>query len=296
MSVSEIPIVSEFVERPSIRPETEISEGVGEIMIACGPGDREMMEHMLHFRAEFIQRMRWSTLNSHSTYEPVEELAWLQEPGHEEALKEADVYDAFERTMHFMMTDNINGEILAGLRLTPVTSVENSLSWSMFENRPIMRNKVYEHTEEDGGNTVARLNEAAARTNLYDLTRLVTPDMNDQVDPLKIARGMIELFAVSYGAIKRATPEEEWEDVRWVFTGTSSLVGALSHLGIEHRVLSSGKISKIDTDKSYFCLVNPEASMQHIIEQAASEDDAVAEKFKLPYEHMQIGFRKANAL
>lgn len=295
MRVTEINPISAYREENEPTKEA-IPEGVGYVDTSFGPYNTDLLKALLPFRKKFITRMRWSTENSHSTYEPIPELKWLDEEGLEEVREEADWYDSREKTWHFAMRDYDTGQIMDGLRLTPVTSVEDSLSWSMLEGHPDMQAKAYAHTEADGTNSVEDLNICAVNGNLYDLTRLVTPDLSDCADPVKVVAGMMELFATAYGLQRRTTPEEQWHEIRWMFTGTEDLVFALSHLGIQHEVITSEKISEIDHSKSYFCLVRPEAGLHYIREQAASSDPTAANAFAFPLEHMEVGLLKANAL
>jgi hypothetical protein len=302
--------ISEADNMPAFGEPTESSYemisprlGVGYVEYSCGTDDVDVLKRLLPFREEFIKRMKWSTDNSHSAYAPIPELAWLEQPGLEEVRKEADAYDSDQETLHFMISDHETGEIMAGLRLTPVLSVEDSLSWSMFENAPEMRTQAYGHINRTGQNSIDDLNEAAARGDLWDLTRLVTPEPTTKEQAEKLMASIMELFATSYGAQRRFKQNpEDWDGIRWMFTGTDSLVFGLKHLGIQHEVIASGLINEEDAKnnpdggKSNFCTVKPESAARYLREQAASSDSRIAEEFAFPLEHMNIGFRKAQSL
>ncbi len=271
-----------------------IPDGVGVIEVSCGSHNEAMLKRMLPFRADFVEAMHWTPDESQQLFDFSKELPWLNELD-ERGRSDVDFYDTLNSTLHFMLTDHENGQIIAGLRLTRVPSVEESLSWSMFKGNSDIMQQAYSHTDGDGIGTLVKLNEAAQRGNVWDLTRLVNP-VDGTVDIAKVMAGMMELFGTGYGAIRKQTSPEEQDEVRWIFNGTEMIKAALEHLQVQFDVVAQGQISKKDVDqngnpvKSYFCMVKAESATQYIYDHANERE------FVFPHEHLDNGLRKANAI
>lgn len=282
-----------FSEHLSSKYEA-IPDGVGMTEASHGPRNEAMLKRMLPFRADFVDAMKWSPEESQHPIDFTKELPWLRDLD-EHDRSDVDFYDTLDSTLHFLLTDRGSDEIIAGLRLTQVPSVEESLSWSMFKDNSDITRQAYDHTDGDGVGTLAKLNEAARRGNVWDLTRLVN-SVDGNVDITKIMAGMMELFGTGYGAIRKQTAPEEQADVRWIFNGTEMIKAALEHLHVQFDVIAQGQISNKDVDqngkpvKSYFCMVKAESATQYIY------DHADERSFVFPHKHLDNGLRKANAI
>lgn len=280
-------------EHLSLRYEA-VPDGVGMTEVSYGSRNEAMLKRMLPFRADFVDAMNWTPEESQIPIDFTSELPWLKDLD-EHGRSDVDFYDTLDSTLHFLLTDRENDEIIAGLRLTQVPSVEESLSWSMFKDNSDIVRQAYDHKDDDGADTISKLNEAAQRGNVWDLTRLVN-SVDGNVDIAKVMAGMMELFGTGYGAIRKQTAPEEQADVRWIFNGTEMIKAALEHLQVQFDVVAQGQISKKDVDqngrpvKSYFCMVKAESATQYIYNHADERN------FVFPHKHLDNGLRKANAI
>lgn len=271
-----------------------LSSGVGRTEISYGTSNEAMLKKMLPFRSRFVKEMNWlpEEIVDKTYFEEV--LPWLKDLS-ADGRQDVDFYDVLDTTLHLALMDRDTDEIIAGLRLTRVPSIEDSLSWGMLKNSDDMKRQAYEKKELDNTLVMDRLNRIAANGNVWDLTRLVNP-LDGGTDFAKVVGGMMELFATAYGVMRKNTPPEEWNDIRWVFNGTGMVKAALEHLQIQHDVLAKGQVSKKDVDaygnviNSYFCVVAPESALRYIQDHAHEQD------FVFPYQHTENGLKKANAL
>lgn len=262
--------------------------GIGRTDVSYGPYNDDLLKRMLPFRKKFVDMMGWKPEDTYGSLDLPFALNWLSLPGYEDARKDVDRYDCLEETLHFSLTDRETDEIIAGLRLTPVPSVRESLSWQMFETRQDMVEQANAH-QSDGVATMERLDEIAADGNLWDLTRLVN-QFDDKTDVAQVMGGMMELFGTAYAIIRRQSTPEQYDDIRWVFNGTEAIKFALEHLHVQFEVIADGKIGPEDTSKSYFCMVKCEAGANYIYKHAAEKG------FRFPHRHLDDGLRKAHAL
>ena len=248
------------------RAQALIPEGVGVVDISFGPQNTELLNKMLPIRAEFVQAMNWRE----------------RDPNYDDR----DEYDDLDETLHLSLTDRETGELIAGLRLTRVPSVEESQSWIMLSDNPQMIESALDHVDEQGRNTVELLNETAKRGNLWDLTRLVCP-LDENADRKKIVAGIMELFAVGYGTIRQNTLDDEQDDVRWICAATDLVKMTAENLCLDFASAASGRVNKKDYMDTHFCVVKVEETVTNIA------DHAEEQKFRFPSEHMFNGFRKA---
>lgn len=258
--------------------------GVGRLGFSQGPYRSDVLRDTLQFRSQFVDAMGWQT---ESVAELPYALSWLDNDGYERSRKEVDRYDISEETRHLSLMERDGPELIASLRLTKVTSIEGSLSWSMFDKtNDLMKAQAYAHQD---GATIRSLVDAAERGRLWDLTRFASP-VNRQIDADRLVGGMLELFGAGYGTVRNECPEDERNDIKWMFTGTKLLVLALEHTGIKFDIVTKGKINKDDYGKSYFCVVSPEEAVRYI------QSNAHKPNLRFSNEHLTNGLLKANAL
>lgn len=253
----------------------DIPRGVGDIEVSYGLSNPVMLADLLAFRLRFVQQMRWQVAESFESEHP-----FLQ------TMPDADRYDAMRSTLHLLSRDTNTGQIIAGLRLTPVASVESSLSWAMIQGCAAIHR--HPRNDQDADRIVEELNGLAAEGYVWDLTRLVN-HLGDGVDHMQIAAAMMELFGVALGIGRRNMPPDRFFRIRWIFTTTEDLKNALSSLGIEFAQLAAGVV---DADsysaKSYFCVVEPQ---RNVVAITANE---ILRSFTYP--HMCVGLERAATL
>ncbi|OBI05496.1 hypothetical protein A5715_02595 [Mycolicibacter heraklionensis] len=235
--------------------------GVGEVHASFGRTNTALLNALLPFRADFISRMGWLPENQAG---------------------DVDRYDDLPTTIHLAIKEFGTTTIIAGLRLTPATSVEESLSWSMFAHNSKMVAAARRYQDAEGSYLLTALNEVGERGMLWDLTRLVN---RLDGDPAQVVAAMMELFGVGHGIIRSRYQEADRVRVRWIFTATELIVASLRRLGVEVTILTDGHINDKDVMKSYFCMVDPERSVALVRSLTASRNFGVS--------HLDTGIKKS---
>jgi N-acyl-L-homoserine lactone synthetase len=156
-----------------------------------------------------------------------------------------DEYDANPDTLHVLMRKDET--IFAGMRLTPASTPEETLSWSMLT--PAMQEEATAHLPEPNGEAI------------WDLTRLVSTgtDRHETVD------AFIQMFAVGLGLNQEVTPHP-----RWFFTTTRPFFRMFKWKGIEFTPIVQGKISAADQYESVFCYIDPATCLEKIKSRPAA--------------------------
>lgn len=259
--------------------------GIGRLEASYGPHNRELLKRLLPVRADFVDAMNWTRSDNDGQKEVdeyvLQQLPWLAEMS-EQDRRDVDAYDTLESTMHFALFDRDTDSVIASLRLTKVASVEDSKSWAMLGDVLAKDAKDY-----DDGNLVARLNESAMRGNLYDLTRLVCP-LDGSVKNKDLVAGIMELFAVGYGTIRKNTTDQHQADVRWICAATDLVKVMAENLCLDFAAAASGRVSPEDAMDTHFCVVRVEETVTNIAQHAEEP------RFQFPAQHMFDGFQKAS--
>lgn len=282
--------ISAIDMRPRFDPENPLNLGIGMTSVSFGPYDQSLLEKMLPVRADFVEAMGWSTSESKGIFDfaPTPATNWME--GYD--YRDADIYDTLESTIHLLVAKPETGEVIAGLRLTRLSSLEESMSWSMVRGNPEIRDAVYAYRHNNGTRAIEDIQHSAETGNLWDLTRLVVP-VNGSVSSKEMAAGIMELFATGFGICKKqvdSTRGGSAEDIRWINSATDIITACCNNLQIQFDILGSGRVSDKDDCDTYFCVSNLSAAVRHI------EANAAVPRFVFPYEHMRNGLQKADAL
>jgi len=182
---------------------------------------------MLDFRRKFVIRM-----------------GWVDEP----YLDDCDRYDDNPSTIHFNSWHE-SGEVLSGMRLTPLASIEDSLSVDMLATNPVMRQQALEFGQAIN----------MAETDVWDLTRLVNR-FDDE--PLHY-ESLLSMLGVFGAGLARTYPLEG-KDLIWLFTTTELMKNHLDAVGILAETIAQGRINEDETQDSYFCAIRPIDAMQFL--------------------------------
>lgn len=244
-----------------------------DIEISWGDSNPEALKGLKDLREDFVTA-----------------LGWFERP-HDDT----DRYDENPNTLHLALYDNSNAEaerrqIAAGMRLTQIGSVEDSLSWSMLERNPLMRLEAHEHIDKNGLNSIQELNRVAADGNLWDLTRMVNP-LDGSVKPEKIVGAMVELIGMGIAKTSRRGEKKDFDDLAWLFITTPSMKNALDHLGIENEVVARDYVSEGDKDVSYVCYAKPADALREVYQ--GKDADL---KYLFTQENVAKGLSKADAV
>lgn len=186
------------------------------------PGTEEFDE-WLKLRQEYVGSQNWETKG----------------PGDE------DEYDNNPETLHLVAQDPKTGALVAGLRLTPIKSIEESLSWGMLS--PAMQNAARGVT----GDNLAQL----ATDNMWDLTRLVATT-GTAVDPKVKLDAILTLLYEGLAQTRngRVSP-------RWVFATDMPFISILKRWNITVHKITTGIIPNANTGdlepETVFCYADP---------------------------------------
>lgn len=163
-----------------------------------------------------------------------------------------DRYDSNIQTSYVVISSGESGEhesvFDCGMRLTPIKTLEESLSWGMLTCNP----QIIDDVSIDAKSEMDRL---VAQGNAWDLTRLVAnPEL--KADTESRMQSFIKMFAAGIHASEvNGAPEPVW-----MFTTTKTLWHFLNRLGIEPTVVAQGRISPDDKDTSLFGYIAPKAT------------------------------------
>jgi N-acyl-L-homoserine lactone synthetase len=150
---------------------------------------------------------------------------------------EHDHYDNNPLTHHVLVNDEYDA-LIVGMRLTPVETYEQGLSWQMLAPVPEMQDEVKAQSELDATQPV------------WDVTKLIkgTAIFSSEISHLAIG----QLF----GEGLRLSREQSVSDPTWVFVITTSLYKWLSSNGVRLHGLSEGRIQPTDRTTSIFGYVH----------------------------------------
>lgn len=179
----------------------------------------------------------------------VRDMGWLKGV---ERQDDSDRYDEESAgSLHFY-TKNDRGLLEASMRLTPVASIDESLSVEMLAGSPEALEGYYQYREE--------LRDLSQRGNMWDLTRMVHP-LDGSVEPEAIMAGMVKMIGAGISACHT---HHATEPPVWIFTTTIAMEQALNNLGIKHDVVAGGKLSADDSEDSLFCVAKPLDALYYV--------------------------------
>lgn len=186
----------------------------------------------------------------------VKAMGWL--PGIE---TDRDWYDDDAGTRYFVrMAEQATDEhlvISAGMRLTQVASLSESMTWGMLTLADEMRAAV-----SDGYPGLMESLDAVAADDaqgLWDLTRLVVP-LDGSVPGTEALQSVYEVF----GMALQSTMIEPGTDPVWVFLTTKKMKRLFDSSGIRFDTVVCGRVSPTDAEKCYLCIVRPRYSFGHM--------------------------------
>lgn len=203
-------------------------------------------DDMLEFRRKFVIRM-----------------GWVKEP----YLDDHDRYDEDPSTIHFNSWHE-SGEVLSGMRLTPLQTVEESLSVEMLATNLGMQRRALEF-----GRTLD-----TSETDAWDLTRLVNR-FDDEPLHYESLLSMLEVFGAG---LAKTYPKDE-KDLIWLFTTTGLMKSHLDKVGILAETVTQGEIGDNDNGDSFFCAVRPIDAMQFLRDNQ--------DQYGFTYQLVDEGFR-----
>lgn len=193
-------------------------------------------EDALRMRLDYVNKMGW--LNSDRT-------------------SDLDLYDDLGMdTQHIVHRDD-SGKLVAGMRLTPIDSLEQSLSYvEMIGDDHSYR---YNVSQQFSAHRTAE----HEKVQLWDLTRLVhdtTREGSNSVLP-----AFLEMFGAGLAVTESTDASNRpW----WIFLTTGKIKNTLERCGIEVHLLGQQSDGE---NPSYCCLVKPEEAMSKLGENPNKE-------------------------
>lgn len=210
--------------------------------------DRELYDRFLALRLAYVTGMGWlSDLES-----------------------DVDRYDVDSSTLNMMRlvgdTDAHScPSVQAGMRLTKVPSLFDSLTWEMLVSDPERQTQIivdnFDLIRETGlASTPARADSPPgisthSSTDIWDITRLVAP-LDGSVGAAAVVRSIYELI----GMATFTTVIEPSADPVWIFLTTATMKRLFDAAGMDVKVLWSGKVNPADASESYLCISQPHAA------------------------------------
>ncbi len=264
MAIHDIPKFSSQ-DKEYLREGIDLPLGEGFVSYSIGRSDPLLHNDLLELREKFVTDM----------------MHWFEKPHND-----WDRYDDNSATLHIGLRDETDSHLVTGLRLTPIQSVKESLSFSMLN--PQMVEYAEMQTTEDGRNMIDTLNETGQRGNLRDLTRLVNVEPTDEASTKHVVGSMMETFGVAAGLTRKQTDPNQLDDIKWLFTTTELMWYSLNRMGVQLTTLTYGEVNEGDASKSYLCIVDQEKAIQFLYDRP--------DEYHFTLKHLDDGLRKANAL
>ena len=215
--------------------------------------EREPSDAVLDLRREFV----------------VDEMNWLPK----EHIDDRDRYDNPGTTYHFTKRAE-TGAVLASMRLTPVDSLDQSLSFEMIAANQEFQSAIRAKQGDVGDGK------------LWDITRLVHP-LDGSQSPSAVSDAIIELYGMAAG-VSAGHVDDAKEDVYWIFTTTPSVLRFFNQTGIKSHTLAEGRLPDSDGKQrtTYFCLVD----VAEAIGQLKASTD---ERYQHTYDLLRVGAEAA---
>ncbi len=165
-----------------------------------------------------------------------------------------DVYDHEIDSMYIIAYQR--DYVLAGMRVTRVQSLEESLSYGMWQG--VVEKDSFDSQIVSAQNRINQLHDYE----IWDLTRLVT-DVSILGDYTlrKRVTSRMGLYKVMGSAMKVASGGEK---TAWIFTTTLQMISFLDRLGVPYYVLCRAKISETDKAESVLSIIYPHQALETI--------------------------------
>lgn len=175
---------------------------------------------------------------------------------------DADSYDATSSTWYFIRqsdgsADGVDPAIASALRATQVSSVYDSLTWSMLGSDAKRQADIIAANLP----LLTEVNKAAAlpQSGLWDITRLVSP-VDGSVPATEVIRSIYELL----GMVMFKTVTQPDADPVWMFLTTPTIKRLFEISGISCTVLFAGRINPGDADDAFLCVARPKRAWDRI--------------------------------
>lgn len=164
-----------------------------------------------------------------------------------------DRYDSEKYSTFHLLTEDKEGKIAAGMRLTQVFDTKDMLTRDMLIKNPNLTLQL------DNNIKSKKLKEIAQRGSLWDITRLIS---NESADVSNQINGMLQLF----GAGIPVTASED-PDRTWIFTTTEPVLNFLKKSGVQPvEVMADGMLEDRngEEERILVCTVNVQQAIMSV--------------------------------
>lgn len=180
---------------------------------------------------------------------------------------DADRYDDDAGTRYFLRyAERTSGPaadaIAAGVRATRVTSVYDSLTWSMLGSDAGRQADIIAANLQ----LFTRINRAAGdpAAGLWDITRLVCP-VDGSVPAAESVAGIYALL----GMMMYETAVGPDADPTWMFLTTPAIKKLFEMAGVACTIVYAGRVSPDDQEDAYLCVAQPRGAFARLRESTA---------------------------
>lgn len=163
---------------------------------------------------------------------------------------DVDTYDTAADSYYVMA--HAGHAIVAGMRLTNVSSPWGSLSYSMW-HRAIDRPK-FNASLRKAATQMADIDRVASKGHLWDVTRLISASaLGFETNARFRAESRIGVMMVMAAAVSITDEPSSY----WIFTASAKAYRFMERNHFSPHVLAKGMISATDKEETYFCYLNP---------------------------------------
>jgi N-acyl-L-homoserine lactone synthetase len=193
----------------------------------------QLMEGFTQLRTDYVLQESWPIHHSGIDY---------------------DEYDGRLDTQYVVAS--VGNQVVAGMRLTPIDTIESSMSYDMWNNAGDKENFLLQF------NTSMSNINFSEHEQLWDVTRLVTEAnilaTQSSKKKAESRAGLLKILAAA------ATISTDSKESVWVFTTTQKMRQFMDRNSFKVSVIASGTISESDGYESSLCIIRPHEVIAHL--------------------------------
>ncbi len=174
-----------------------------------------------------------------------------------------DVYDTAAESYYVIA--HAGGTAYAGLRLTSITSLWGSLSYSMWSHA--VERGQFDAMLSQKLSDIKHIETVGQSGHLWDVTRLISAGALG-IDNSQLFKSRSRVGVISAMAAAVTITDDPLSC--WIFTVSAGALRFMRRNGFAPHVLAHGKISEEDVDHAYFGYVNPHEVLDQMRKSSAT--------------------------
>lgn len=193
-----------------------------------------------------------------------------------------DVYDVAVSSVYVIAY--INSTVIAGMRLTPISSIYGSLSYSMWQHaidRESFENRLQLHHVN-----ISELEAAGSRGQLWDISRLIS--IGSFVGPMSRKRKIESRIGVLKTMAAAVAVAGSHTDSMWIFTISQKVYDFFRRNHVPFHSLASGTITAGDQSITHFCYLYPQGIIDGL-------KDANPAAYRVAHKERQYHYTKSGS-